>query len=139
MERRWNPTLGFLIDLLTINQLKQSFIHDKRDEITKEIDELVNDIQLLLPKSPYPSISAEFIRDVIILAQYNAHIWINEAAVRDGTKEVSNLRLTHGLNSIRNMAKNRINSVVGGRREYKLDNVEAYPEWVPSGYENKNP
>ena len=46
------------------------------------------------------------------------------------------LELTHGLNGIRNTAKNRIQSELGGRKDYKVDNVEAFKQWIPSGYEN---
>ena len=134
IERKYLPTLGMLVDLLTINQIKEVKIPEKRNEITSEINDLVDDIQLILGQNPTKQITAKFIRDVIILAQYNLHIWYNEANWRNGIKEGNDLELTHGLNAIRNTSKNKIQELVGGRKEYKIDNVEAYPEWIPSGY-----
>jgi hypothetical protein len=80
-------------------------------------------------------IDADFIRNIIILTIINREIWLNEANCRQGIKEGNDLMKSHGLNSIRNKAKNKIQEKIGGRKDYKLDNVEAYPEWIPSGYE----
>ena len=72
------------------------------------------------------------LRALVVLAQYNLHIWHNESNFRNGIKEGNNLELTHGLNSIRCFCKNKLQEIIGGRKDYKLDNVEAFPEWVPS-------
>lgn len=134
-ERKYLPTISALMDLLTIAQIKQVKIPEKRDEIAKEIEDLVHDINLLLTETQKrDQINAEWIRDIIILAQYNLHIWQNEANIRKGVREGNDLELTHGLNNIRNLSKNKIESLVNGRKEYKKDNVQPFPEWVPSGY-----
>jgi hypothetical protein len=40
------------------------------------------------------------------------------------------LELTHGLNGIRNTAKNKIQEVAGGRKDYKIDCLAAeFKEW----------
>lgn len=143
--RKYHYTLSELIDRLTIVQLKETFNPDLREQYAQEIRDLVNDIQLELPKSPYPGINAEFIRDVIVLAQYNTHIWMNEDAERNANIEENvnweeryrKLRLTHSLNNgVRNVAKKKIQSIVGGRVEYKNMTLgqEDCKEWVPSGY-----
>lgn len=134
-ERKWLPSLSFLMDLLTIAQIKQVKIPEKRDEIAAEIDDLVQDINTILTQTQKREyITAEWIRDIIILSQYNLHIWQNESNIRKGIKEGNDLELTHGLNNIRNISKTRIESLVNGRKEYKKDNVQPFPEWVPSGY-----
>lgn len=134
-ERKWLPSLSFLMDLLTISQIKQVKIPEKREEITKEIDDLLHDINLILTTTQKrDQITAEWLRDIIILSQYNLHIWQNEANIRKGIKEGNDLELTHGLNNIRNLSKTKIESLVNGRKEYKKDNVQPFPEWVPSGY-----
>ncbi len=46
-------------------------------------------------------------------------------AVREVIKEGVNLELTHGLNGIRNTSKNKIQEVVGGRKDYKTDCLAA--------------
>ncbi len=51
----------------------------------------------------------------------NLHIWHNESNYRKGIKDGNNLELTHGINGIRNTAKNKIQEVNGGRKDYKID------------------
>ena len=51
----------------------------------------------------------------------NTHIWYNESDVRNGIKGSDNLMLTHGLNGIRNTAKNFITDILGGRKDHKID------------------
>ena len=135
-ECKYLPTFSELLDRLTINQIKEVKITDHREEYSQEISDLLHDIQLILEKEK-PEVTAEMIRDIIILAQYNHHIWVNEAEARKGNEAGSNLFLSHSLNSIRNAAKNRIQNKIGGRKDYKLDCAKAFPEWTPSGYSLK--
>jgi hypothetical protein len=68
----------------------------------------------------------------------NAHIWYNESNVRSGTAGTDMLALTHGINGIRNTAKNKIQEIVGGRKDYKIDCLAAeFKDWNIS-WENKN-
>ena len=64
----------------------------------------------------------------------NLHIWHNESEYRAG-KDDGNLGLTHGLNGIRNTAKNKIqdNLVEGGRKDHKVDCIAAeFEDWEVS-------
>ena len=54
------------------------------------------------------AIDANTIRAIVVLSQMNLHIWHNESNYRNGIKDGNNLELTHGLNGIRNTAKNKI-------------------------------
>jgi len=66
----------------------------------------------------------------VVLSQMNLHIWHNESNYRKGIKDGNNLELTHGLNGIRNTAKNKIQEVVGGRKDYKIDCLAAeFKDW----------
>jgi hypothetical protein len=68
----------------------------------------------------------------------NLHIWHNESNYRRGIKDGNNLELTHGLNGIRNTAKNVIQESVGGRKDYKVDCLAAdFKDWEIS-WPNKN-
>jgi hypothetical protein len=131
-QRKYFPALGELIDRLSITQLKELLISEHRQEYTNEISDILHDIGLEMKNI---TVDADFVRNVIILAIMNREIWLNEANCRQGKKEGNDLAKSHGLNSIRNKAKNKIQEKIGGRKDYKLDNVEAYPEWIPSGYE----
>ena len=128
-ERRYLPTLAELIDRLSIAQLKEVKIPEPKAEYAQEIKDIVHDIQLCLDSSDTP-VSAETIRAIVVLSQINAHIWQNESNYRKGIKEGNNLELTHGINGIRNTAKNKIQEVVGGRMDYKIDCLAAeFKDW----------
>lgn len=129
MERKYLPTLAELIDRLSISQLKEVFISEHKEEYANEISDIVHDIQLCLDESDQ-KVTAETIRAIVVLAQMNLHIWHNESAVRAGTAGPSNLALTHGINGIRNTAKNKIQEIVGGRKDYKIDCLAAeFKDW----------
>lgn len=129
MERRYLPTLSELIDRLSIVQLKEVFISDHKDEYALEIADIVHDIQAHIDENN-AVIDAEVIRAIVVLSQMNLHIWHNETNYRKGIKDGNNLELTHGLNGIRNTAKNKIQEVVGGRKDYKIDCLAAdFKDW----------
>ena len=128
-ERKYLPTLAELIDRLSIAQLKEVKIPEHKAEYAQEIADIVHDIQLCLDSSDKP-ISGETIRAIVVLSQINAHIWANESNYRKGIKEGNNLELTHGINGIRNVAKNKIQEIVGGRMDYKIDCLAAeFKDW----------
>ena len=128
-KRKWLPTLGELIDRLSIHQLKEVFIPDNRENYAKEMKDIISDINMILEKDK-DKISGDFIRAIVVLSQMNAHIWYNESQVRKGEKGSNNLMLTHGLNGIRNTAINKIMEVVGGRKDYKIDCIaEEFKDW----------
>jgi hypothetical protein len=127
-KRRYLPTLSELVDRLSIAQLKEVFITEHKDEYAKEIADICHDIQMILDDSQ--EITADTIRAVVVLSQMNLHIWHNESNYRKGIKDGNNLELTHGLNGIRNTAKNKIQEVVGGRKDYKIDCLAAeFKDW----------
>ena len=128
-KRKYLPTLSELVDRLSIVQLKEVFIPEHKEEYAKEILEITHDIQLLLDEQD-GKVTAETIRAIVVLSQMNLHIWHNESNYRKGIKDGNNLELTHGLNGIRNVAKNRIQEVVGGRKDYKIDCLAAeFKDW----------
>ena len=127
--RKWLPTLGELIDRLSIHQLKEVFIPENKENYGNEMRDMVHDIDLIL-KEHKGEITGEVIRAIIVLAQMNAHIWYNESMVRKGERGSDNLMLTHGLNGIRNTAVNKIMEVVGGRKDYKIDCIASeFKDW----------
>jgi hypothetical protein len=129
MKRKYLPTLSELIDRLSIVQLKEVFISEHKDEYAQEIADIIHDIQAHIDENK-SEITAETIRAIVVLSQMNLHIWHNESNYRKGIKDGNNLELTHGLNGIRNVAKNRIQEVVGGRKDYKIDCLAAeFKDW----------
>ena len=154
MNRKYLPTLGELIDRLSIVQLKEVFIPENKSEYAHEIKEIVHDIDEILNEqsdtkvtlmddscstqivddvehiNTSTSIDGETIRAIIVCAQMNLHIWHNESNYRKCVKDGNNLELTHGLNGIRATAKNKIQEKVGGRKDYKVDCLAAeFKDW----------
>ena len=126
MDRKYLPTLSELVDRLSITQLKEVFIPDHKSEYADEISDIVHDIGILLEGK---EITAEVIRAIVVLAQMNLHIWHNESEVRKGSGD-GKLELTHGINGIRNTAKNKIQEIAGGRKDYKIDCLAAdFKDW----------
>ena len=129
--RKYLPTLAELIDRLSIIQLKEVFISEHKEEYAKEIKDIVHDInEIINCEKP----TGEMIRAIIVLAQMNLHIWHNETKYRAGEGD-GNLGLTHGLNGIRNTAKNIIQDHVdeNSRKDYKIDCIAAeFKDWEVS-------
>ena len=129
--RKYLPTISELIDRLSIVQLKEVFIPEHKEEYAQEIKDIVEDLdELMYWEKP----TGEMIRAIVVLAQMNLHIWHNETEYRAGEGK-GNLELTHGLNGIRNTAKNIIqeNLVEGGRKDYKVDCIAAeFEDWKVS-------
>jgi hypothetical protein len=131
MDRRYLPTLAELIDRLSIVQLKECKIPEHKAEYAQEIADIVYDIDILVDEACENGeyIRGKDIRAMIVLAQINTHIWYNETAVRNGTGG-GDLKLTHGINGIRNVAKNKIAELTGGRKDYKIDSLAAdFKDW----------
>ena len=127
-ERKYLPTLAELIDRLSIVQLKEVFITEHKEEYSQEIIDICHDINLCLVEDA--PIDANTIRAIVVLSQMNLHIWHNETNYRKGIGEGNNLELTHGLNGIRNTAKNKIQELSGGRKDYKIDCLAAeFKDW----------
>ena len=126
--RKYLPTLSELIDRLSIVQLKEVFIPEHKEEYAQEISDITDDLDGILKSAE--AITGDVIRAVIVLAQMNLHIWHNESNYRKGIKDGNDLELTHGLNGIRNVAKNKVQEICGGRKDYKIDCLAAdFKDW----------
>ena len=128
-QRKYLPTLSELIDRLSIVQLKEVFIQEHKKEYSQEISNILHDLDLMLIEEDV-ILDGNAIRSIIVLSQMNLHIWHNESNYRKGIKDGNNLELTHGLNGIRNTAKNKIQELFGGRKDYKVDCLAAdFKDW----------
>jgi len=131
-NRKYLPTLSELIDRLSIAQLKEVFIAEHKKEYAEEISDILHDIDLLLKEKDIV-LDSKAVRAIVVLSQMNLHIWHNESNYRKGIKDGNNLELTHGLNGIRNTAKNKIQELAGGRKDYKIDCLAAdFKDWEVS-------
>jgi uncharacterized protein (UPF0335 family) len=132
-SRKYLPTLAELIDRLSIVQLKEVFLPEHKKEYAQEIKDIEHDIDLILKENGVSGINAKTIRAIIVCSQMNEHIWYNESQARKGIDAGNKLLLTHGLNGIRNTAKNKIQEGFGGRRDYKIDCIASeFKDWEVS-------
>lgn len=130
--RKYLPTLGELIDRLSIIQIKELKIPNHKEEYSNEIEDIVHDINQIIKEGDF-ELDGEFVRAIVVLSQMNLHIWVNEDNARSGDNQGNQLMLTHGLNGIRNTAKNKIQERVGGRKDYKIDCIaDEFKEWEVS-------
>ena len=129
-QRKYLPTLGDLVDRLSILQLKEIFIKEHKEEYAKEIQDILYDIDIILEEGNY-KINARTIRAISLLSQTNLSIWLNESNIRKGISGENNLILTHGINSCRGFYKNIIQEITGGRTDLKLDCAKAAEDYVP--------
>ena len=141
MNRKYLPSYAELIDRLSINQIKEVKIPEHKEAYAQEIKDILHDINVInseievnrsLFKSPdCHGVNPLLLRAIVVLAQINLHIWVNESKVRAGDKD-GNLHLTHGLNGIRNQAKNIIQDLVAGgeRKDFKVDCLASqFSDW----------
>ena len=131
-KRKYLPTLAELVDRLSIVQLKEVLITDHKEEYAQEIKDIIHDIDIILNDDKV-KLSGKDIRAIVVLSQMNLHIWHNESEARKGINAGENLLLTHGLNGIRNTAKNKIQESFGGRKDYKIDCIaDEFKDWEVS-------
>ena len=135
MERKWIPTIAELIDRLSIHQLKEVLIPENKEKYSKEMVDIVCDIDNILNEEKI-CLSGEMIQVIIALAQINTHIWYNESKARKGEEQdLKLLKLTHGLNGIRSSLQNIILDIVGksNRKDWKTDCLAAdFKDWEMS-------
>ena len=132
MDRKWLPNFGELIDRLSIHQLKEVFIPEYKEKYSREMQDIQNDIDIIIKEKDI-KITAEMIRTIIVLAQMNEHIWYNESKARSGKdQDIELLKLTHGINGIRNKSCNYLLYQIGDvdRFDLKTDCLAAeFKDW----------
>ena len=131
-DRKYLPSFADLIDRLSIDQLKEVFIPDNKQNYRDEMDRICHDIEVLINEEDI-KLTSRLLRSIVVLSQINAHIWYNESCARSGeAQDLEKLRLTHGINGIRNYAKNVILAEIGAEHgfDYKTDSLAAdFKEW----------
>ena len=134
-ERQWLPTFAELIDRTSIHQLKEVFIPEHKQKYAEELAAMEHDMDLLIEQKDI-KLSGKMLRAIIVTAQINAHIWYNESKVRSGeSQDLTLLKLTHGLNGLRNASNNLVMDLVDetSRKDYKTDCLAAeFKDWKMS-------
>lgn len=114
-KRHFLPSFAELIDRLTVDQIKEVLLSNRSEEISKEIQAICQDIDVIINQKQVV-LSSRFIRIVVILAQMNVHIWNNKDKMKlDQEKYDEHLKLAHQLNGLRNQMKNLLLEESGER------------------------
>lgn len=104
-RRKYLPTLADLIDILSIDQIKEIKLENKQS-YALEMKEISHDIDVLISQKKI-KLSARLIRMIIAIAQINLFIWNNKDKMKEDSKHYNDLlKLAHQLNGIRNRVKN---------------------------------
>ena len=114
-ERNFLPSFAELIDRLTVDQIKEILLTNRSEEMSKEIQAICQDIDVMINQKQVV-LSSRFIRIVVILAQMNVHIWNNKDKMKaEPEKYDEHLKLAHQLNGLRNQMKNLLLEETGER------------------------
>ncbi len=139
-DRKWLPTFSDLVDRMSIHQLKEVLVPEHKDEYAADMCDLEHDIDMLIEEKDI-KLTGRMVRAIIVLSQMNCHIWHNEADARKGKdQDLSCLRLSHGLNGIRNRTMNLIKHETGdvAKLDWKTDCLAAsFKDWEVSLLDDK--
>ena len=124
-DRQFHLPLAELIDRLCVDQIKEVLLPDNKASYGIELRQLEHDIDLIIQEKGLRC-TARLLREVVVLAQMNLHIWHQKDAMAgDAARYHEFLKLAHQLNGIRNRMKNLILEESGDREpSAKRSNTE---------------
>ena len=141
MSRKWLPSFADLIDRVSIHKLKEVFIPENKEVYSREMNDIEHDLDLIIQENDI-KLTGELIRSIVVLSQMNEHIWYNESEARKGRdQDLEKLKLTHGINGVRNRVMNLIKvlSGEGDRLDLKIDCLaNEFKDWDISLLSNRN-
>ena len=119
-NRQYLPSFAELVDMLTIDQIKEVKLPELRENLRKEISELSHDINLIIEERNI-HLTIRIVRIIVYLGQVNLQIWENKDKMtialnfcnEQGYLEY--LKKAHQLNGIRNQLKNTLMDEVGDK------------------------
>lgn len=123
-EKIYNYSWAELIDRLNIVQMKSLFAQNNNGKFDQELSEIMHDIQVGIDEGII--ITADVLRAIILLTQCNLSIWCNEDFIRSdetmsAEETADKLTYTHKLNANRSEFKTRIQNLIGGRTDEKIN------------------
>lgn len=131
-ERQWLPSFGELLDRWSIIALKYHFNPSGREEIKKEIDAIRHDIKQIMVEKGITGVDADFLWHFLNMSQFNAHIFYNERAAREGDPSKCDLYFTHQANGVRCRARDFLNQKLEERQDPKVAALAAnIPDFEP--------
>jgi hypothetical protein len=131
-ERLFLPPLAELLDRLTVTQIKQALLGDKKKEFANEMQKISHDMDLIIEENDI-RLTSKIIRIIVLISQMNLHIWKNKDLMQENLENDEEylrlLKLAHQLNGIRNDMKNRLLDIEGNtdssqkKSNFETDNL----------------
>ena len=132
-ERLFLPPLAELLDRLTVIQIKQALLGDKKKEFANEMQKISHDMDLIIEENDI-RLTSKIIRIIVLISQMNLHIWKNKDLMQENLENDEEylrlLKLAHQLNGIRNRMKNQLLDIEGTKDEsqkksnFETDNLD---------------
>ena len=133
-ERKFVLPAAELIDRLSVDQIKE-MLFDDNDSITKEIQNLSHDIDLIISQKEI-KVDSRFIRIIMVVSQINVHIWYLKDMMQENEDRYDELlKLAHQINGVRNRMKNLLLEEFGDKEKSLMrSNFNTYglKGWEPS-------
>ena len=127
------PPLAELLDRLTVTQIKQALLGDKKKEFANEMQKISHDMDLIIEENDI-RLTSKIIRIIVLISQMNLHIWKNKDLMQENLENDEEylrlLKLAHQLNGIRNRMKNQLLDIEGTKDEsqkksnFETDNLD---------------
>ena len=98
-----------LVDKLSIIQIKQLINNKQYRSYENTISKILNELELNISKNKKMILNSKIINLLNILSQINLFIWILRDEMKISKKNYKqNMKLSHQLNALRNIAKNKL-------------------------------
>ena len=98
-----------LADKLSIIQIKQIINNKQYRSYENTISKILNELELNISKNKKMILNSKIVNLLNILSQINLFIWILRDEMKINKKNYKqNMKLSHQLNALRNIAKNKL-------------------------------
>ena len=98
-----------LVDKLSIIQIKQIINNKQYRSYENTISKILNELELNISKNKKMILNSKIVNLVNILSQINLFIWILRDEMKISKNNYKqNMKLSHQLNALRNIAKNKL-------------------------------
>ena len=135
-KRLFTYSLAELIDRLTVDQIKEVLLPEKKADVAKEMINICHDVDLII-KEKNLVLDSRLIRIIIAISQLNLHIWkfkdeMESLKDKNEARYLELLKISHQLNGIRNRLKNMLlnqNKEADGaslRSNFNTDGLEGW-------------
>ena len=133
MTKKIKYKFADLVDKLSVLQLKQIENTNQIIKFEKTINLLLKEINFTYLNKKNLYVDSKFIRLLVILTQINTYIWLIRDEIANSNKSNKNMKISHQLNALRNIAKNELTLILSNKDKSAIrtnTNKEDLKGWV---------